>query len=587
MRPEGAVMSNYLEFFGLSHSPFEPKTLRPLVLETGPLRRAISFARVEIDSGTPIAVISGPSGIGKTSVAMALAHVLQDRVAVVLDSTQGWEALQASISEQLGLEGGIFSVETLVAARREHGQRIVLVIDDAGKLCDEALEHIKPMLGVSVDAEDGKPLVPMVVISNFDARAAQSSGRNASWILRTWPKIELAGMLVRELEQYVEARLSNAGWSGGLLFSPEALQSVNTISGGIPRLANAVCERSLIEAARRGVAQIDEQLVAATDPDEATEPIRKVESAGSKRKTDAKVKPAKSAASAPTRPSAIPESPASVPCPEALVPEAAEPIAAPEIVAAENRVGPIRASPNGFAQLTAPLLEHSAKLWERGSEKKLVLPAVSVLGLFLLMTIDLIRTHEEIEEPRIPDAIAIESQESPSDAAVDCIAQPDAEPAAIDSPTAAYLWQGETLGGVEVWDDGADTSAPALSTLPQAQPAEPSNRVPEVAPSSGVIVALGRIPAVEAIASPGPAKPTFAGPPQSEAPDTRESVQAPSAPVAPASFKIPGISDPAQSAGMGTGGAPDFAPSLDLGRPELNRDLKARPMTTPRAGASE
>jgi MSHA biogenesis protein MshM len=576
MRPEGAVISNYLEFFGLSQSPFEPKTLRPLVLETGPLRRAISFARVEIDSGTPIAVISGASGIGKTSVALALPHVLQERTAIVLDPTQGWEALQASISEQLGLEKGIFSVETLVAARREHGQRIVLVIDDAGKLCDEALEHIEPMLGVSVDVEDGKPLVPMVVISNFDPRAAQSSGPNASWILRTWPKIELAGMLARELEQYVEARLSNAGWSGGLIFSPEALQTVNTISGGIPRLANVVCERSLVEAARRGVAQIDEQLVAATDPDEATEPILKVGSARSRRKADAKakikVKPAKSAAPAPTGPPAIPESPASVPCPEALAPEAAEPVTAAEIVGSEKGLGPIQACSNGLARLTAPVLEHAAKLRKRGLQMKLVLPAVSVLGLALIVAIDLIRTHEEVEEPGISDVTVMERQAPHLGAAVALVAQPDAEPAAVDFPPAENLLQQEA----------ADTPDSALSTVRLAQPSEPSAGVPEVAPSSAVIVASRMGPAVEAIDSPGPAKPTFAGPPQLDAPVTREPVQVPAEPVAPTGFKIPGVSDLGQGVGMDSGAAPDFAPSLDFGQPELNRDLKPGAVTTPR-----
>jgi hypothetical protein len=259
-----------------------------------------------------------------------------------------------------------------------------------------------------------------------------------------------------------------------------------------------------------------------------------------------------------------------------LSPSAAEPSSAPEVVAAEPRFGPIQAWSRGLERLTASALERAARLRERGFEPRLVPPIIVVLGLIPLITIGIVRIHQDIEVTGIPDATAIEGQESPPDAAEALVALPDPEPAAIASAPTESPSQDEAIDGEELWVDGAGASESTPSPVPLALVAEPTNGVPEAAPSSAMIVTSRMVVAAEAIDSPGPAKPTFADAAQSAAPDAREPGPVPAAPVVPAIFSIPRATDLGQLVNTDIGGAPGFAPSLDLGRPELSRDLKSR-----------
>ena len=96
-------MANHLEFFGLASEPFESAGVRPLVLETGPLRRAVAWVRAELAAGKSLLCVRGASGVGKSRLASALPHVLDQRVALIADPTVSWQEIEAAIIEQLDI----------------------------------------------------------------------------------------------------------------------------------------------------------------------------------------------------------------------------------------------------------------------------------------------------------------------------------------------------------------------------------------------------------------------------------------------------------------------------------------------------
>ena len=120
-------MSAYLKFFELEQSPFEGKAQSQVVLGTRALRDAFATIRSGLDEGASRLCVSGPEGLGKTSLARALPKLLGEeaRVANVLDASIGWDEGRTGIARQWGLEDGRLSRSALITARAD--RRLVLV----------------------------------------------------------------------------------------------------------------------------------------------------------------------------------------------------------------------------------------------------------------------------------------------------------------------------------------------------------------------------------------------------------------------------------------------------------------------------
>ena len=271
------VMSEYSKFFGLERAPFEGRFADALLLETGPLRRAVTGIRDEIQEGTAIVALTGSRGVGKTCVAMALPHVLGGRVARLLDASLDWEEIQRSITEQLGLPEGELGRSALLDRRFSEPGRLVVVVDNAEQLRPEPCAALRSVIANA--NEPGGTLLHCALFANPERSAARTPA--AGWVKSTQSRIELAPMLARELQRYIEARLESAGWGGGDLFSEGALDVIHQLSGGFPRAANGICEQALVQAAQTGQRRIDANLIEAlgvrtrtpASPDaEATEP---------------------------------------------------------------------------------------------------------------------------------------------------------------------------------------------------------------------------------------------------------------------------------------------------------------------------
>jgi hypothetical protein len=94
----------------------------------------------------------------------------------------------------------------------------------------------------------------------------------------------LRPLSLQECCEYVSNRLKVAGGGDRTIFTPNALESIHSYSGGIPRIVNVLCDNALLTGYALGRKEIDtgiirevaEDLSITTNPEARFRPIRQV-----------------------------------------------------------------------------------------------------------------------------------------------------------------------------------------------------------------------------------------------------------------------------------------------------------------------
>ena len=135
----------------------------------------------------------------------------------------------------------------------------VLVIDEAQHLHPTVLEELR--LLSNCESDHAKLLqIVLVGTSTLDEICRSEDMRHLDQ--RIARRCHLRPLDRDEIADYIDKRLSTAGFTPGE-FSAGAVRLIATLSGGVPRTVNLLCERSMDIARRRGVSPVSETVVSA------------------------------------------------------------------------------------------------------------------------------------------------------------------------------------------------------------------------------------------------------------------------------------------------------------------------------------
>jgi type II secretory pathway predicted ATPase ExeA len=245
----GAAEGSYLDFFGLAEPPFRPTADPRWVFPTPGYEAArTALARFLVGPGG-IACVVGEGGTGKT----LLLHHLRDapppgvRPFALLHPGLALEEIIESLA--LGTMPGLDRVPRSGAELAAHladetaaGRTVALLVDEAQALAPEVVVALPGLADAGL----------RVVLAAQPAGAAKIEA-----VLPVARRVELHALAPDAVASYVGVRLARAGAARPDLFTAAALAHLARVTGGVPRLVNAIADASLAGAFITRDARID------------------------------------------------------------------------------------------------------------------------------------------------------------------------------------------------------------------------------------------------------------------------------------------------------------------------------------------
>jgi type II secretory pathway predicted ATPase ExeA len=257
----------FLDFFGLREQPFGV-TPDPRFLYLGASHReALASLFYGIKTGRGILALVAQPGMGKTTLLFRfLEHLRRSARTAFLFQTQcDSSGLLRYFLADLGIDahgqdfvGMHEQLNELLLRESSAGRRVVLVIDEAQNLDDHVLETARLLSDFETPSEK---LLQIVLVGQSQLAEKLERPELAQLRQRIDILARLEPFSAGEVATYIDHRLRVAGYSGGRLFRPEAVDRIVKGSRGIPRNINNLCFNALSLGCAYGRKQIDADLV--------------------------------------------------------------------------------------------------------------------------------------------------------------------------------------------------------------------------------------------------------------------------------------------------------------------------------------
>jgi type II secretory pathway predicted ATPase ExeA len=245
----------YESFFHLDENPFGVTPDPRFLYRSAGHRHTLAYLAYGVFGKRGFITITGEAGIGKTTVIRTFVEIFCPclEVAFVLTTRVNFEEMLFLILHDFGCEiqneskvGMLTTLNSFLIDKFAQGQTSVLIIDEAQNLAPEVLEELRMLSNLETNQEK---LIQIVLAGQLELERVLERHDLRQLRQRIAGILRMRALTEEEVDEYVSHRLRVAGHrTGNLTFTPCAQRALHAYSGGIPRLINTICDRTLVKA---------------------------------------------------------------------------------------------------------------------------------------------------------------------------------------------------------------------------------------------------------------------------------------------------------------------------------------------------
>lgn len=243
----------YDTFYNLKKKPFQLNPDPEFFFNSAVHRRALAYLRYGLAQGEGFVVVTGMPGTGKTMLVKELFETLcNENIAagLMVTSQVGAEDTLRIIAATFGLsyDGDakailLKNLENFFKLKAQEGKRVLLVVDEAQNLPPQSLEELRMLLNFELD---GRPIFQVFMLGQDELRATLQGDKMEQVRQRVMATYHLRPLELDETRDYIQHRLTTAGWNHNPRFSDQAFEEIHSYARGIPRLINTLCDRLML-----------------------------------------------------------------------------------------------------------------------------------------------------------------------------------------------------------------------------------------------------------------------------------------------------------------------------------------------------
>jgi len=249
----------YLEHFNLKELPFTITPDTEFFMNRAGYQDALNVLLVAIRSGEGFVKVTGEVGVGKTLLCRKLLNSLSKdyATAYIYNPYLTPDTLLFAIADELGVAYETTTNRHILQKQitkallniNASGRSVVLCLDEVQAMPVQTLETLRLLTNIETEK---RKLIQVVLFGQpeLDILLSQPSVRQLK------QRITFSYMLKplnrTALTVYLRHRLAVAGYKGRDLFTRSAMDYLHRASGGIPRMINILCHKSILVAYGQG-----------------------------------------------------------------------------------------------------------------------------------------------------------------------------------------------------------------------------------------------------------------------------------------------------------------------------------------------
>ena len=244
----------YNKFFGFKEKPFKLVPNPAYLFLSKSHEEVLAYLNYAISQGDGFVKIIGEVGTGKTTLCRAFLESLNNytEAAYIFNPKLSPKQLLKAIQDEFGIGSESDTIKDLIddinaflMLKKGAGKKVILLIDEAQDLSKNVLEQLRLLSNLETNQDK---LLQIILVGQPELAEMLDTHELRQIGQRITLSYHLLPLSAKETKGYIEYRIGKAAQKKGVKFDGSALRQIYKFSGGIPRLINIVCDRSLLTA---------------------------------------------------------------------------------------------------------------------------------------------------------------------------------------------------------------------------------------------------------------------------------------------------------------------------------------------------